>query len=128
MRVKCDSCGHTHAILPDVIIPYARYGTSFILHVLADHIKGRLSADRICDKYFISRNQFYRWLTLWKKHKTLCLGSLNSKETDSHSFIEKVTEQTAYSEFSSSFIHRFAKSFLQSHRNPANCRRLLAFP
>lgn len=26
LRLRCTSCGHTHAILPDVIIPYSVYG------------------------------------------------------------------------------------------------------
>ena len=34
MRLIC-TCGHTHAILPDFIIPYSGYGLFFILRVLA---------------------------------------------------------------------------------------------
>lgn len=36
-RLRCTSCGHTHAILPDVIIPYSVYGLFFILRVLAEY-------------------------------------------------------------------------------------------
>ena len=34
LRVQCSSCQHTHAILPDVIVPYASYSLFFILRVL----------------------------------------------------------------------------------------------
>lgn len=33
-RVMCDNCEHTHAILPDIIIPYSSYGLIFVLTVL----------------------------------------------------------------------------------------------
>lgn len=39
-RVRCASCGHTHAILPDHIIPYTTYSLLFILRVLAGHFLG----------------------------------------------------------------------------------------
>lgn len=32
-RVRC-TCGHTHAILPDLIIPYRQYSLPFILYIL----------------------------------------------------------------------------------------------
>ena len=36
MRLIC-TCGHTHAILPDFIIPYSGYGLFFLLRVLAEY-------------------------------------------------------------------------------------------
>jgi hypothetical protein len=33
-RFQCESCGHTHALLPDVLIPYGSYSLRFILTVL----------------------------------------------------------------------------------------------
>ena len=37
-RVKCQSCGHTHAILPDLIIPYGQYSLFFLLRVLTEYL------------------------------------------------------------------------------------------
>lgn len=34
IRYKCDSCGHTHALLPEFLIPYRSYSILFILSVL----------------------------------------------------------------------------------------------
>ncbi|WP_369122484.1 DUF6431 domain-containing protein [Dorea formicigenerans] len=36
-RVKCASCGYTHAVLPEVLIPYTSYSIRFILTVLKDY-------------------------------------------------------------------------------------------
>ena len=33
-RVKCTSCGHTHALLPEMLIPYSSYSLRFVLSVL----------------------------------------------------------------------------------------------
>ena len=32
-RVRCQSCGRTHAILSDILIPFASYTLRFILHL-----------------------------------------------------------------------------------------------
>mgnify|MGYP003289877400 CR=1 FL=1 len=37
LRVFCESCGHAHSILPDLIIPYSSYSLFFILHVLGQY-------------------------------------------------------------------------------------------
>ena len=42
MRVFCDSCEHTHTILPDIIISYSSYGLLFILHLWGQYFAGRL--------------------------------------------------------------------------------------
>lgn len=34
LRLKCNSCGQTHALLPDDVIPYCYYGKSFVMHCL----------------------------------------------------------------------------------------------
>lgn len=120
MRVICSSCGHTHAVLPDIIIPYARHGLLFVLKILASHFSGQFRVEKICELFSISRNTFFKWLSLWHKHKDLFLGRLTSSQTDNHSFMTQITEQQEYSAFASSFVRSFAVSFLQSHINPAN--------
>lgn len=118
MRLVC-SCGHTHAVLPDFIIPYSGYGLFFILRVLAEHFAGMYSVDRICERFSITRNQFYHWLSLWHTHKAEWLGALPSVETADLSFIKELAAASCYSDFSSGFVRRFAVSFLQSHKDPA---------
>ena len=34
-RVKCTSCGHTHALLPEMLIPYSSYSLRFAVVVRA---------------------------------------------------------------------------------------------
>lgn len=127
LRVICGSCGHTHAILPDTIIPYDRYGIFFILRVLAERFLLGLAVEQICERFSITRNQFYKWLHLWCAHKEEWLGLLTSAETTDGAFLKTLAGMPSFSSFTSAFIRLTAHSFLQSHRNPADyCQQVFS--
>lgn len=121
-RVVCSSCGHTHAILPDLIIPYSTYGIFFILRVIAEYLTHRTSVEKLCLRFGITHSILYRWYHLFLEHKSLWLGILASAETSASSFLKSLVTQD-YSGFSASFILHTSFSFLQSHRNPAAYRQ-----
>lgn len=118
MRVFCDSCEHAHAILPDIIIPYSSYSLLFILRLLGQYFAERFTIEQLCERYEISRNQFYKWLDLWKSHKQEWLGILTGQEVSDLSFLKHLALMDSASIFLMGFALRFAYSFLQSHRNP----------
>lgn len=122
LRVMCESCHHAHAILPDVIVPYSVYSLLFLLHVLAAYLCETSTIDQICDKFNISRPQLYKWVALWKRHKSEWLGILDELETSDLSFLEHLRSVSSYSSFAQEFTRRFAYSFLQSHKNPIPIR------
>ena len=118
LRLIC-SCGHTHAILPDFIIPYSGYGLFFLLRVLAEYFLRLSTVERLCERFSITLSQLRRWLQLFRKQKEEWLGVLSSMEESSLFFLKSLVTRSAYSDFASAFVRRFAKSFLQSHKNPA---------
>lgn len=118
MRVFCESCGHAHAILPDIIIPYSSYSLFFILFVLGEYFAGLRTIEQLCERFDISEKQFYKWLNLWNSHREQWLGMLHASETDNISFFRTILLQNPYSAFSREFLHLTEHSFLQSHRNP----------
>lgn len=118
LRLIC-SCGHTHAVLPDLIVPYSSYGLFFILRVLAEFFSGLASVEKLCERFSITGNQFYKWLKLWKTHRELWLGALGSMEIPDSAFIRILVLKNPYSDFAAAFFSRFSFSFLQSHKNPA---------
>jgi hypothetical protein len=122
LRVICESCGHTHAILPDIIIPYSGYGLLFVLQVLGEFFAGLHSVEEICELYDISRKQFYKWLSLWKAHKQEWLGLLKDAETSGMDFWKYLSGLDPYSGFASDFVRLTGRSFLQSHKNPQTAR------
>lgn len=118
LRLICDSCGHTHAVLPDLIIPYRSYSLFFILRVLAEAFLCRSSRESLCERFQISMNQLLQWLRLWNAHKQEWLGLLMDSEVPNLAFLIQLSIRSEYSSFSRDFTTRTALSFLQAHRNP----------
>ena len=124
LRLRCTSCGHTHAILPDVIIPYSVYGLFFILRVLAEYFLRLHTVEKLCSRFGISVSMLYRFKDLFLSHKQQWLGMLVSAETAPSTFIKSLCFLEQYSvSFACQFVLLSARSFLQSHRNPADYRQ-----
>ncbi len=121
LRLACSGCGHTHAVLPDSIIPYSTYGIFFILRVLAEYFLRLRPVQELCARFGISVSMLYRWKALFLSQKQLWLGVLDSAETSPFSFLRGLCLLTDYSrEFSCRFVRLSARSFMQSHKNPAD--------
>lgn len=124
LRVRCTSCGHTHAILPDVVIPYSTYGLFFILRALAEYFLHLHTVQDICARFGITVSILYRWKGIFLAHKQEWLGMLDSAETAPFAFLKSLCLLPQYSaSFACRFVLLSARSFLQSHRNPANYRQ-----
>lgn len=121
-RVLC-SCGHSHALLPDFIVPYLSYSLPMTLMVLADYFSGRMTISKICDKYDITVPVIYRLKKLFLIHKKEWLGVLGDMETVASDFLSGLLDSQNYSADALSFLRKTTYSFLQSHKNPANCAR-----
>ena len=87
-RYKCSSCGHTHAVLPELIIPYQCYSFLFIIAVMRDYYTRTLTVASICTKYNISTSTLYSWKDLFIRHKKLWLGLLEDAYTSSLDFLD----------------------------------------
>lgn len=116
-RVICDSCDHTHAILPDHLVPYGTYSIFFITSVLSEHFCHFQPIEKICERFDISVNLFRKWRDTFIRHKRLKLGSLQDETTSAKSFLNDMC-QNPYSDFSSEFIRCFSFSYMQVHKNP----------
>ena len=118
LRLVCESCGHTHAVLPDMVIPYSGYGLFFILRVLAEAFLRRSSLECLCERFCITMNQLYKWKQLFSRHKREWLGILENSETSGLDFLLEIVQLPEFSLFSGSFTDKTAYSFLQSHKTP----------
>ena len=88
-RIICSSCEHTHAILPEIIIPYSSYSLNFILRVLKDYFS-KMKIKEICEKYRISVSMLYGWKQLFLQHKKLWLGILENIYRNSQEFLSSI--------------------------------------
>lgn len=121
-RVLC-SCGHSHALLPDFIVPYLSYSLPMILRILADYFPRRLTVASICGKYGICVTVLYRLKRQFLLHKREWLGILRDMEMDGAAFLGLLYGSENYSADGFGFLRQTTYSFLQSHKNPANCAR-----
>ena len=110
-RIKCH-CGHTHAILPDVLIPYGSFSLRFILFVLCDYLTRHCSVEELCLKYQISQSTLYKWIHLFIEHFNLLLGILESINSLSLDALDQIC---SYEALTYSFFNRFRFSFLQPY-------------
>ena len=78
---KGDMSRHTHAILPDIIVPYSSYSIRFIIYFLYLYTHRNCSADKFCAKYQISRSTINDWLTLYSNQIQEWLSLLKSGDT-----------------------------------------------
>ena len=122
-RVIC-SCGHTHGVIADNIIPYRLYSLPFILYVLGLYLSSSLTVEKICETYGISHSTLYRWKSVYLYHKLLWLGALLSDKTTAFAFLKILTGYAVFADFTREFFRKTLYSFLQSHTNPANCHHL----
>lgn len=120
-RVQC-SCGKSHALLPDFIVPYLSYSLPMILQVLCDYFNRHLTVRGICVKYLITPPVIYRFKKQFLLHKKQWLGILRDMSLPACTFLEGVMADS-YSRFHDAFLYLTTFSFLQSHKNPANCQR-----
>lgn len=117
MRVMCE-CGHTHAILPDFIVPYCQLSVKYLLQILFAFYIRHKSIVQICQYYGITAERLYQLKNLFETHKQLWLGRMAAAEEKSADFIRSLVLEPDISGYLHDFYLLTSISFLQSHRNP----------
>lgn len=112
IRVICSSCEYTHAILPEIIIPYSSYSLIFILTVLRDYYLTHMTVQALCNKYMIATSTLYAWKRLFQIHKKLWLGILEDAATSALDFLATLPT-VGTSDDLTAFFQIHAQSFLQ---------------
>ena len=116
-RLICCSCGHTQAVLPDIIVPYDSHSLFFILRVIATYHWCSGSVMKLCEHFHITVKRLYQWLHLFNTQKDNWLGVLVSSETTPRTFLRHLFLLDHFSDFTSAYARRWGTSFLQVHKN-----------
>lgn len=111
-RLICSSCKHTHAILPEILIPYGSYSLIFILNVLRDYYLKTYTVLELCNKYQISVSTLYAWKRLFLMHKKLWLGFLEDSILSPREFLAHIPSVDS-SHSLHTFFRSHGHSFLQ---------------
>ncbi len=104
---KGDMSRHTHAILPDIIVPYSSYSIRFIIYILYLYTHRNCSAENFCRKYFISRSTIHEWLKLYSSHIQEWVSLLKSADTAFYNSI-----RFSLSDFLYQYMHTTKHPFL----------------
>jgi len=117
-RIICSSCNSTHAILPEVIIPFRSYSLLFVLAALKDYFTSGITVAALCDKYQISASTLYEWKHLFDTHKKLWLGVLEDIYQESLDFLSSTLNANASDKLKDFFLNNKI-SFLQGRTTTA---------
>lgn len=111
-RCKCN-CGRTHALIPDVLIPFSSYSLRFILTILWKFTIRKCSVQAFCEKYYISVSTIYKWIHMFIRHYSLFAGVLDEISSLSVSALSRIGDTDFFPHI---FFRRFGFSFLQQQR------------
>lgn len=120
-RTECASCGHSHAILAPVIIPYSPFSFHFVISLLYDFITHKFSTvTALCLEYDISVSTLYRIYHRFIEDRKLMLGMMEAASTQARKLLDKLAN-TDFFGIVDCLLHDFYRSnhasFLQ-----ARCR------
>lgn len=109
-RILCNSCGSSHALLPDILIPYGSYSIRFILYVLNGYLNRTMSVLDFCESLNISVSTLYTWIHKFMNHYELFFGILNRLQWLSLNALHKIS---SFPFLTQKFFEQFRFSFMQ---------------
>lgn len=112
-RFQCDSCGCTHALLPDSLIPFGSYSLRFVLTVLLAYLNRSGTVADLCDHWQIAVSTLYGWIHLFRSQYNAWCRILDRILWVTRESLDSIS---AFPAFPSEFLARFGFSFLQGHR------------
>jgi len=112
-RIICDSCAATHALLPDILVPYSPYTLRFKLNVLIAYFERETTVVKICEYFGIAVSTLYEWKKCLLLHKQLLLGVIIDMKKPALAFLYGLLGSHCLSDILQGFFHKHAWSFLQ---------------
>jgi len=114
LRFQCASCNVTHALLPDIIVPYSPYSLLFMLAALIAYYERDTSVAEVCDRFGIAVSTIYKWKDRIAEHKDLMLGILLSQKRRAHSYMLGLLDSDDLSGTLRRFFRKYGFSFMQN--------------
>jgi ribosomal protein S27AE len=112
-RAICTSCGSTHALIPDILIPHSSHTLRFIVYVIKAYLNRTGTVEELCNHYQVAISTLYRWKGLFKNHTNLLLRAF---EQISQTTKEAVTFICNIEALPESFFSKYGFSFLQNQK------------
>ena len=122
-RLYCPSCESTHALLPDIVVPYSTYSLLLMLAALIAYFERAMAVEKICAHFGIAVSTIYDWKGRIALHKDLMLGLLISGKAPSLGFLRGLVGSRRLSDTLRRFYRSHSFSFMQRRSAPATRSR-----
>lgn len=122
LRLKCNSCIHTHAILPFDVIPFSIYSGVTILTICSMVLLGGLSPEKVCEDLPLSYQLVYgflKLLLLFHSEITLFLRHFH----EWNAAFSPTPKDVLYRFQGFSPSRKFFQNYLYYHRSPLFLKR-----
>lgn len=117
-RFLCESCGHTHAVIPDILIPFGSYSLRFILTILRKYLLRSCTVSAFCEHWGIAISTLYGWIHLFTDQYNIWCCAIDRTLWLCQDALDDVFSSAS---FPSGFYQRFGFSFLQHRKtSPAS--------
>lgn len=116
-RVIC-SCGRTHALLANNLIPYSSYSLRFIVTILWKYLHRTKNIQDFCADYYIAPKTIYKWVSLFLAHYKEWMDISEKLTTLTPSYIKYIE---SIENLPLRFFQKTKHSFLESKPHQHNC-------
>ena len=106
-RIKCNSCSHTHALIPFGIIPYKQFSDKIISKILIEKLSN--SIDSISSKYHIDYNIIKNWIHQFNSFHLSKISII----TSIHNIKDMINEFLNNIHYKLDYINHFNCCFMQ---------------
>lgn len=115
-RVRCRKCGHTHAVVIRVHVPYRWYALHFILCAVSYYLRKGRKAKAACERFGMAASTLYRWRRLIEGHLVWLVGVTEATEEKMRSLPAAVDKEW----FLPTFLERYEIVFTEHERTAAS--------
>jgi len=112
-RFECGSCGSTHALLPDILVPYSPYSLHFKLTVLIAYHERDCTVEALCMEFGIAISTLYEWIKCLASHKELMIGVMLNRKASALGFLSNLIASADLSGILNRFFRKYGFSFMQ---------------
>jgi len=134
LRLKCDSCGATHAILPAGIIPYCFYSIDCLMKILTSYLIDGKSIPRIARELAISEQiisiylkKFVTLLSIIIEFLRILLNIHLSNDSNPAKILSLIDSNFNYLNFQKEFFIHTKQIFLMTRRRNILSGAVLVF-
>lgn len=125
-RMKCLSCGHTHALLPPEVVPYRHFSLTFLIDVCKARVSDGAPVKDVCKRFSIGTTTLYRIIHAASKMVGVLVGANLSSPKASSIFVKAASNHLSLVSDCLALLNRMpfeSVRLLQEQSAMSQCKR-----